>query len=102
MIRKINDMFHTDEEGYLVKSSNGERVPADEPVFILRARDVLAVDTLYFYTELLIKQRPKTLFHLAPHSDMRIYELGQVVGDFLKFKREHPERMKVPGVTQGK
>ncbi len=92
-MRKLNDMFHVDDDGYLVKTSNGQRVPDDEPVFILRARDALAVPTIHHYVGLSIEQAVDS---------MRIFQLGEVVGDFLKFKHQHPELMKQPGITKGK
>lgn len=89
-------MFHVDDEGYLVKTSNNERVPEDEPVFILRGRDVLAVASIHHYAGLLIGHNG------AGDVGQRMFELGAVVHDFMRFKIQHPERMKVPGVTRGK
>jgi hypothetical protein len=40
-------------EGRLVNIATGVPIPDDEPVFILRAKDILAIDTLEEYTELL-------------------------------------------------
>src|SRR6266550_5665718 len=91
--RRLNPMFHIDDEGYLVKTSNGERVPDDEPLFILRGRDAVAADTLYHYGRLMIDARC---------DDLRIFEVGLVTGSFYKFRAEHPGRMKQPGSTKGK
>lgn len=93
-MRKINQMFSVDDDGYLVKTSNGQRVPEDEPVFILRGRDILAAATIHHYAGLMAGQDADV--------GMRMFELGEVVHDFLEFKRNHPERMKQPGITKGK
>jgi hypothetical protein len=49
-MRKLNEMFHIDGER-LVKTSNNEPVPDDEPLFILRGRDVVALPGLLGYRE---------------------------------------------------
>ncbi len=91
--RRVNDMFHIDDEGYLVKTSNGERVPSEEPLFILRGRDALAVETIHYYVGLMIRDGGE------PN---RMFQLGGMVHDFIKFRETHPERMKQPGSTKGK
>ncbi len=91
--RKVNGMNHVGEEGYLVKTSNGERVPPEEPLFILRGRDALAVETIHHYVGLLAGNGG---------DPQRMFELGGVVHDFLMFRKDHPERMKLPGSTKGK
>ena len=93
-MRKLNEMFHVDDEGYLVKTSNGERVPEEEPVFILRGRDLLAVQTIHHYAGLMIGQDGDI--------GQRMFELGRVLGEFLKFSKDYPLRMKAPGSTQGR
>lgn len=92
-MRKINAMFHTDDEGYLVKTSNGQRVPEDEPVFILRGRDKLAAIAIDTYITEMERR----------HCDRdRINDVRTVAKDFLNFEILHPSRMKQPGVTRGK
>jgi hypothetical protein len=91
-LRKLNEMFHVDDEGYLVKTSNNQRVPEDEPIFILRGRDNQAVQTLKLYHS----------FFTAMNGDPdRLKAIEAVVEAFMKFKLEHPERMKQPGSTRG-
>lgn len=41
--RQINHMFHVDENYRLVKTSNDQAVPDNEPVIIIRGRDRLAL-----------------------------------------------------------
>jgi hypothetical protein len=89
-MRKLNDMFHIEGE-LLIKTSNGEPVPEDEPLFILRARDAAAVPTLHDYV--------KHCMALGTPSD-RFFDLGGVVMEFIKYARAHPT--KVPGSSHGK
>jgi hypothetical protein len=92
-MRKLNEMFHTDDEGFLVKTSNGQRVPADEPIFILRARDMLALLALDAYQGALREH--------GCDAD-RIRQHAEVVKEFENFMTVHPDRMKQPGITKGK
>lgn len=93
LLRKINDMFHVDTEGYLVKSSNGERVPEDEPVFILRARDNCAGPAIGVYLE--------EMYDVGAPQD-RIDQIKQVFDRFRAFGVENQQRMKIPGSTHGR
>jgi len=92
-MRKLNAMFHIDDEGHLIKTSNNSIVPEDEPLFVLRGRDALAIETLHHYVALMAG---------SGGDPQRMLELGYVVHDFRKFSENHPERMKQPGVTRGK
>jgi len=71
---------------------SGVPIPDDEPLILFRARDYLALPMLMRYMEL-AREDGCTDFHLAG-IDNRIRE-------FTRFKVEHPERMKQPGVTRG-
>lgn len=71
-------------EGHLVNRATGEAIPDDEPVFILRAKDRQAVYALMAY-------RSRCLGN-ADH----YRAVDARVGQFLKFKDEHPGRMKQP------
>jgi hypothetical protein len=91
--RRLNSMFHVDDGYRLIKSSNGEPVPEDEPIFILRARDELALIALNVYHD-------ELLDHGCDLERVRLHE--KVIGQFTDFAIEHPDRMKQPGVTKGK
>jgi len=90
-MRKIDEKFST--TGEIVKRSNGELVPEDEPLFLLRARDRLAVRMLLVY-EALSKEDGCNDFHFE--------HLDKDIEAFKIFREEHPERMKQPSVTRGK
>lgn len=78
--------------GYVYKRSNGERIPDDEPVFLLRARDHLALATLVDY-------RRRSLVDGC--NDYHFEHLDKDIEAFQRFALEHPERMKQPSVTRG-
>ena len=86
------------ENGQLVNRNSLEAIPDDEPVFVFRARDKLAVRALQAYaTEVALgafhaglAQGPDT--NLASHA----LAVGQRIEDFRRFAAKHPERMKQP------
>ena len=67
-MRKLNGMFHIDGDE-LIKTSNGQPVPEDEPLFILRGRDLLAVTAIIAYRE--------ACAHISPPD--RIEQLDPVI-----------------------
>lgn len=79
--------------GELIKITNGERIPEEEPLFLMRGRDHLALLTLRDY-------------QLRCVADMcNDYILGlldETIQQFKDFKEKFPERMKQPGVTRGR
>jgi len=93
LFRDISGKFATTTNGAIVKKSNGEILPDDEPLFLLRARDLLAVSILRFY---------KLMCENNPQLDWQVSKLEEAIWLFEKFKSEHPERMKQPGITRGR
>jgi hypothetical protein len=89
-MRRLNEMFHIDGER-LVKTSNGQPVPDDEPLFVLRARDHAAVPTLLAYIE--------ECRRLGTPAD-RIDALVDVEREFFRYSVRGA--MKVPGSTHGR
>ena len=89
---QIDPKYSTDGER-IIKPSNGQAIPPDEPLILFRARDHLALTLLRIYREL-CEIDGCTEFHLKC-IDGRIEA-------FSDFKRQHPERMKQPGCTMGK
>ena len=85
MKTKTQDPKFYIEDDHLVGQSG--QVPEDEPLFILRARDVNALALLCDY-KAMAKQNGANADHLRA-IDIRI-------GDFAVFAAQHPERMKVP------
>jgi hypothetical protein len=87
----LNEMFHINEQYQLVKTSNGELVPRDEPLFILRGRDQNAVLTLMYYAERCGK---------TGTPDDRLRDLMGVIEKFKRYAEEHPT--KIPGSSHGR
>ncbi len=77
----------------IIKRSNDEAIPEDEPVFILRARDRLAIPTLVTYLK---------FSELDGCNDHHKETLAEAVAAFEEFADQNPDRMKQPGVTRGR
>ncbi len=75
-----------------IVNAKGEPVPDDEPMFLIRGRDHLAIDALKRYREL-AEADDCTEFHLRG--------IAERIAAFEKFAVDHPERMKQPGCTRG-
>lgn len=90
-MRKLDSKFHI-ENDQIVKTSNGDVIPEDEPVFLLRARDYLALPMLEYYRKLSVEDGC-TDYHLNGLLDMH--------GRFVRFQTENPGKMKQPGITRG-
>lgn len=90
-MRKLNDMFHIDGER-LIKTSNSQPVPEDEPLFILRGRDKLAIAVISLYRE-----------HCRDNGTPtdRLEELANVINKFEQFADERSDKLKLPGSTHG-
>lgn len=74
-------------KGQIINRETGQPIPDDEPVFILRARDVTAVSTL-------------TAYHKnagdAGSPPEHLLAVEKRIEQFKKFSEEHPDRMKKP------
>lgn len=77
----------------IVKISNGEVLPEDEPLMLIRARDRIAIPGLLKYRELCVADGC---------NDYILGLLDETIEEFRRFETTHPERMKQPGVTRGK
>lgn len=67
--------------GRIVSRESGAPIPDDEPVFIFRAKDRLAVRIL-------------TAYFSAIENSEHARAVAARLEDFKRFSREHPERMK--------
>ncbi len=79
--------------GEIVKKSNGEILPHDEPLFLIRARDRLALPLLREY---------RRMCQGDGCNEYIVGLLDEMITQFDEFQKEHPERMKQPGVTRGR
>lgn len=90
-MRQLDGKFHI-ENDQIIKTSNGDVIPEDEPVFLLRARDYLALPMLQHYCLLCVKDGC---------SDYQMRGLRERLLQFEKFAAANPEKMKQPGITRG-
>lgn len=72
----------------LFNRASGEYIPFDEPVFIFRARDKIALQALYHYISLCAR------YVSADSNHVRAIRLR--IAEFEKFAHQHPDRMKFP------
>lgn len=79
----MHDRKYKIEDNKLVKRSNGLPIPADEPLFILRAQDINALPILVAYHIIC-----KNLSHQA--------NVVKSIIDFDDFRKDHLESMKEP------
>jgi hypothetical protein len=91
-MRRIDAKHHIDGDK-LIKTTNGQEIPLNEPTILFRGRDFLALPMLRFYM-ILCEMNFATDFQLDTMKDM--------IGEFEKFKTENSKTMKMPGITLGK
>jgi hypothetical protein len=75
-------------DGAIFNRASGKDIPADEPIFIFRARDYHAREAIEAYAAVLPP---------GEHRDA----VTQRVADFATFSQTHPERMKEPDTSPG-
>lgn len=76
----------------LTKITNGETIPDDEPIFILRARDRNAVLLLQAYW---------WFCFYDGCNDYQMSMLAQRMIEFEQWAEKNPSKMKQPGITRG-
>jgi hypothetical protein len=74
------------ENGQFVNRVSGEPIPLDEPIVIFRARDQHSLNVLREYLAMVKDE----------HHQQAIRER---MSEFADFARNHPDRMKEPGIT---
>lgn len=62
-------------------------IPEDEPVFVIRGKDLLALKTIQYWID---------LAKGAGVNDEKMNAVYRHHNDILVFQREHPERCKIP------
>ncbi len=90
-MRKLSGKYSIDGER-VVNTVSGEAIPDDEPVFLLRARDRLAVPALRVYLELC------RAFACTAQHNVGVVECLKVFQDF---RDKNPQLMKDPGSSLG-
>jgi hypothetical protein len=104
--RRLTSRFHIsvlqDEEGNLkievIKTTNGQPIPEEEPLVLFRGRDQLAAPALLCYQALIkVATYPDPL---AKEEHILSNKLS--IAMFEEFSRNYPDRMKLPNITRGK
>ena len=90
MRRMLADKFYI--EGGNVFKANGEPIPPEEPIFILRGRDNRALPLLKTYYE---------MCRVAGCNSWQLEGVRKAIDAFRSFSKDHSDRMKEPGVTKG-
>ena len=75
--------YGIDNEGRLCNIASGEPIPEDEPIFIFRAKDMLAENALHYYVGAVTTNMHKEAIHAR-------------IKDFQHFRQQNPTRMKAP------
>ena len=78
---------HAPEDLQLINLVSGEAIPDDEPLFLLRGRDVLALPLLKHYAQ---------LSGTIGCNSLHMEGLRLLINTFNAFRNQHPERMKQP------
>jgi len=90
-MRKIGKKYHI-EGGEIIKTATGQGIPEDEPTFLFRGCDRLALRALKWYLGLCIEDGC---------TQGQIEEVRQIVQEFEDFAYSSPT-MKQPGCTMGR
>ncbi|HEV3059671.1 MAG TPA: hypothetical protein VGY48_15580 [Vicinamibacterales bacterium] len=92
IVRQIDLKHHVDENGEIVKTTNGQIISRDEPTILFRARDRLAVLLLIKYREMCVADGC---------NDFQLRQMDELIDKFAKFAADNPGTMKQPGITRG-
>lgn len=79
-----------DLEIKIVNVYNGNEIPEDEPTFIFRAKDRLAIEVLRFY---------KVKCELDGCTSEQLEGITNELHKFISFRNNNPDKMKQPGIT---
>lgn len=90
-MKRLDGKFSLDGDR-IFKTSNGEAIPDSEPVFLIRARDRLALPLLRIYEQ---------LSQVDGCNDYHFEALERSIAEFSEFARLNPGKMKQPSVTRG-
>jgi hypothetical protein len=92
MRTRIDEKHHIDPTtGQIVKTSNGQPIPDEEPRILFRGRDKLAFPMLEFYRQLCVEDGC---------TDYQLESVDRMIAEFREFA-ELSDTMKQPGITRG-
>jgi hypothetical protein len=87
----VGDMIKADIK--IIKTSNGQAIPDDEPIILFRGRDKLALPMLLYY---------KGLCQEDGCTQYQLVSMDKMIKAFDQFYIQHYNKMKQPGITLGK
>ncbi len=90
-MRQIDPKFHI-EGDQIIKTSNGDPIPEDEPLMLFRARDKYALAAIAYYGELCRK---------GGCNDFQMAGVENRIRAFIKWAEQNPAKLKEPGITRG-
>lgn len=79
---------YNSDQGGIFNRASGEYIPHEEPVFILRARDKHAIQTLQFYADMVKDEHHQSV-------------VAARIAHFTNYQMNYPERMKEPDTDKG-
>jgi hypothetical protein len=82
-----------DHDCHIIKTTNQQRIPDDEPTILFRGRDYLALPMLKYYRQLCVNDGS---------TDFQLSSMDVMIQRFEQFATDHPQIMKQPGITRGK
>jgi hypothetical protein len=88
---RIDEKHHI-ANNRIIKTTNGQPIPDDEPRILFRGRDNLALPMLRFYRQLCVD---------AGCNDFQLASIDVMITEFEAFAETSPT-MKQPGITRGK
>lgn len=75
--------YGINDDGQICNITTGKPIPDDEPIFIFRAQDALAVQPILYYLTLVVTEAHKMA-------------VKDRIAHFNRFSLDNPERMKAP------
>ncbi len=93
--RDIDKKYHAvviDGSPEIVKKTTAEPIPLDEPLFLIRARDQLAVKALMSYLR---------LCEVDGCTDYQLSAMREIINEFIDWQARNKSKLKQPGITKG-
>ncbi len=75
--------YSINDAGQICNTATGKPIPKDEPIFILRAQDMTAEQTISYYLTMVATEEHKQ-------------SILRRIFDFKKFRHDNPTKMKAP------
>lgn len=90
MKTRIDNKHHI-ENNTIIKTTNGQPIPENEPTILFRGRDKLALPMLRYYRELCLADGC---------TDFQMQSMDSMIQEFQEFA-DSSDTMKQPGITKG-